>query len=82
MKPVKVRAREGKPMLAAEIEKLLTALRALKPEIAARYKARQTGASIHISIPDMDEEETVWREAARQYFFEAYDNEDSIYDRL
>ena len=40
------------------------------------------GESIQISIPDEDEDDRLWREAAKKHFLEAYDDEDGIYDKL
>lgn len=40
------------------------------------------GESIKISIPDEDEDERLWREAAKEHFLKAYDDEDGIYDKL
>lgn len=42
----------------------------------------QPGEFIKISIPDENEDERVWREAARKHFLEAYDDKDAIYDEL
>ena len=42
----------------------------------------QPGDEIIISIPDEQEEEGAWREAARKHFLEAYDDQDAIYDEL
>ncbi len=44
--------------------------------------AAQPGDEIVISIPDEQEEEDAWREAARKHFLEAYDDQDAIYDEL
>ena len=41
----------------------------------------QPGAYIQISIPD-EEEDHVWREAAKKHFLDAYDEQDAIYDEL
>jgi hypothetical protein len=38
------------------------------------------GATIVISIPDEGEDTSVWREAARDHFLDAYDEQDAIYD--
>jgi hypothetical protein len=43
--------------------------------------AAQPGDEIVISIPD-EQEEDAWREAAREHFMEAYDDQDAIYDEL
>ncbi len=43
--------------------------------------AAQPGDEIVISIPD-EQEEDAWREAAREPFMEAYDDQDAIYDEL
>lgn len=40
------------------------------------------GVLIYISIPDEDEEDRLWREAAKKHFFEVYSDEDAIYDEL
>jgi hypothetical protein len=42
----------------------------------------QAGDYIVISIPDETEEDHIWREAAKQHFLEAYDDQDAIYDQL
>ncbi len=43
----------------------------------------QPGEFIQISIPDEGEEDSLWREAAKKHFLEAYDaEEDAIYDEL
>jgi hypothetical protein len=42
----------------------------------------QPGESIQISIPDEGDEDSLWREAAKNHFLEAYDNTDNIYDEL
>lgn len=42
----------------------------------------QPGQFIQISIPDEGEEDSLWREAAKKHFLEAYDAEDAIYDEL
>ncbi len=42
----------------------------------------QPGEYIHISIPEEGEEEEAWREAAKQHFLQAYDEQDAIYDAL
>jgi hypothetical protein len=42
----------------------------------------QTGSYIQISIPDKGEEDHTWQEAAKMHFLEAYDERDSIYDKL
>lgn len=39
----------------------------------------QPGEYIHISIP---EEGEAWREAAKQHFLQAYDEQDALYDVL
>ena len=44
--------------------------------------AAQPGDVIVISIPDAQEEEDVWRAAAKQHFVDAYDEQDAIYDEL
>ncbi len=38
------------------------------------------GATIEISIPDESEDGSVWRDAARDHFLDAYDEQDAIYD--
>lgn len=43
--------------------------------------AAQPGDEIVISIPD-EQEEDAWREAAREHFMGAYDDQDAIYDEL
>ncbi len=40
------------------------------------------GESIQLSIPDEDEEDRLWREAAKKHFLEAYNDEDGIYGKL
>ena len=40
------------------------------------------GESIRIAIPEEGEDASVWREAARKRFLDAYDESDAIYDRL
>jgi len=40
------------------------------------------GESIEIAIPEAGEDRALWREAARRRFLGAYDEADSIYDRL
>ena len=42
----------------------------------------QPGDSIQISIPDEAGEDRLWLEAAKNRFFEAYDDTDNIYDEL
>lgn len=42
----------------------------------------KTGDLIEISIPDDDEGERLWKEAARQKFLSGYDDADSVYDDL
>lgn len=42
----------------------------------------QVGEIIRISIPDQDDDEAFWKEAAKQRFLDAYSDEDSIYDNL
>jgi hypothetical protein len=42
----------------------------------------QPGTTIEISIPDEGEDEQGWRDAARQHFLDAYDEQDAIYDDL
>ena len=42
--------------------------------------AAPPGAIIQISIPDEGEEEQVWRDAVKRHFFDAYDEQDAIYD--
>ena len=44
--------------------------------------AARPGDVIVISIPDEQEEDQTWHEAARQHFLEAYDDQDAIYDEL
>jgi len=40
------------------------------------------GKLIHISIPDDGEDDSLWREAAKEHFLKAYDAEDAIYDNI
>jgi hypothetical protein len=40
------------------------------------------GESIHIAIPEVGEDEPIWKDAARRRFLEAFDEADAIYDRL
>jgi len=40
------------------------------------------GESILISIPDEGEEERLWKEAAKKHFFDAYADEDAMYNKL
>lgn len=40
------------------------------------------GEFIMISIADEEEEDQLWREAAKKHFLESYDDQDSIYDDL
>lgn len=42
--------------------------------------AMPPGATIEISIPDEGEDASVWRDAARDHFLAAYDEQDAIYD--
>ena len=42
----------------------------------------QPGESIQISVPDEGDEDSLWREAAKKRFLEAYDTTDDIYDDL
>lgn len=42
----------------------------------------QPGEHIHISIPDEDNEDRLWRDIAKRRLFEAYAAEDAIYDEL
>ena len=44
--------------------------------------AAQPGDSVLISIPDSQEEDHVWREAAKKHLLNAYDDQDAIYDQL
>ena len=39
----------------------------------------QPGEFIHISIPDKNEEDRLWRKEAKKHFLEAYGDEDAIY---
>ena len=40
------------------------------------------GVHIHITIPDENQEDRLWQEAAKKHFLEAYSDEDAIYDKL
>ena len=40
------------------------------------------GESIRIAIPEEGDDGGMWRDAARKRFLDAYDQADSIYDRL
>ena len=42
----------------------------------------QPGKLIRISIPEKGEDELLWQQAAKKRFFEAYHDEDAIYDQL
>ena len=42
----------------------------------------QQGEYIQVSISDGREEESLWQEAAKKHFLEAYDSKDAIYDNL
>ena len=44
--------------------------------------AAHPGEVMIISIPDLQEAEQTWREATRQHFLEAYDDQDALYDDL
>jgi len=63
--------------------KLLTAkvLDATHLELSQPVGA-QPGSNIVISLPDADDEDREWREAAKKHFLAAYDDQDAIYDRL
>ncbi len=41
-----------------------------------------TGETIRISIPEPKEEEPLWRERARDHLFNAYAEEDALYDEV
>ena len=40
------------------------------------------GESIQIFIPSKDEENRLWRKAAKEHFLKFYDINDAIYDKL
>jgi len=40
------------------------------------------GRLIKISIPDENEDDRLWREAAKKHLLEAYEAEDAIYDEI
>jgi hypothetical protein len=40
------------------------------------------GTTIQIVIPEEGEDDRAWRDAARQHFLDAYDEQDAIYDNL
>lgn len=40
------------------------------------------GASLQILVPETDETEALWREAAKQHFLDTYSDEDALYDDL
>jgi len=40
------------------------------------------GTTMQIAIPEESEDDRVWRDAARQHFLDAYDEQDAIYDNL
>ena len=40
------------------------------------------GTTIQIAIPEEGEDDRAWRDAARQHFLDAYDEQDAIYDNL
>ncbi len=42
----------------------------------------QPGEVIRISIPDENEEDRLWQEAGKKRFFDAYSDEDALYDKL
>ena len=42
----------------------------------------QQGTHIKILIADDKEEDYLWQEASQRHFLKAYDEEDSIYDKL
>lgn len=44
--------------------------------------AAPAGATTQISIPDEGEDDQAWRDAVKQHFLEAYDEQDAIYDDL
>lgn len=42
----------------------------------------KTGDLVKIIINEQDEDESLWYEAAKEQFLDAYDEKDSIYDNL
>ena len=44
--------------------------------------AAPPGTTIEISIPDEGEDTTLWQDAARDHFLDAYDEQDAIYDDI
>ncbi|NIV16453.1 MAG: hypothetical protein GWN62_35930, partial [Aliifodinibius sp.] len=38
------------------------------------------GEFIPVSVPDEEEDESSWRQAAKKHFLNAYGDEDAIYD--
>ena len=44
--------------------------------------SKQSGDSIQIFIPDKNEENHLWRKAAKKHFLKSYDVGDAIYDKL
>lgn len=42
----------------------------------------QPGREVLISISEKDGEDPLWREASKEQFLKAYDEQDAIYDQL
>ena len=42
--------------------------------------AAPPGTTIEIAVPEEDEDDQAWRDAARQHFLDAYDAQDALYD--
>ena len=40
------------------------------------------GESIRIVVPDDEDDDALWKDAANKRFLDAYDGADSVYDRL